>query len=158
MSLYSDPVWMQERQEAFLLAYEQAMSAALDIVQANGKLGRNDFRALPDMFAHGRKTVADLLYMKIARLIGTEELDEALDIINYAAFYVALIYLETGEPPPVPEIDPEELIVAGITESGDLKALKTQVFDKGDLINVSDTDPADPESDDGGGTSGPSSS
>ena len=85
----------RERHEQFMRLYKLQLFNAEQLVSTKAQLGRNNFVGLPDMFPHAEQSCVDIVYMKSARISNTDDLktirEELVDIINYAAFGLALI-------------------------------------------------------------------
>ena len=95
--------------EEFLARYQAALDHAEKIVHDHDLRGENLVMPLPSTFPHGPPDLTFMLFNKICRVLGYEEngkLDlvksEAYDIINYAAFLVALLEEPKDEDLPHP--------------------------------------------------------
>ncbi len=83
-------------QEDFMKAYLQALEVSKDKVFEHSDDGENEAVSLPQMFPHGVQDLIYELYKKINRSLGYEKRgnhlkvqEEAVDILNYAAFLLA---------------------------------------------------------------------
>lgn len=85
----------QGETEAFLRMYEDVLSEAIEKVKERAAQGRNNIISLPRMFPRGTDDLTLQLYMKSSRIVGASDptvlREEAIDIINYASFLVAMI-------------------------------------------------------------------
>lgn len=86
-------------EEQFLDAYHKALSWAERRVDEQTEKGENAHTSIPDMFPHGFADLSFMIHTKAARLLGyeitehyAESVEEARDLINYAAFYIALYH------------------------------------------------------------------
>lgn len=89
---------MTDTRDLFFTHYEEALKRAEEIVSDHTSEGENKVVPIEKMFPHGAQDTLFLVYMKACRSIGYEEagsLDavrrEMYDIINYAAFTLALL-------------------------------------------------------------------
>lgn len=76
-------------------AYDAVMAEARLIVVDRDNKGRNDIVPFLDSFPHGHQDISFELKRRVDRILGAERrmetevlLADALDLINYAAFYV----------------------------------------------------------------------
>lgn len=87
--------------DRLLKRYPSVLEEAAALIQA--REDRNRFLSLENMFPHGPQDLTFVVWMKAARILGLEAAgrlkevrEEALDVLNYAAFLVGLIDLRSG--------------------------------------------------------------
>lgn len=94
----------EELQAHFIQEYNYVMEQARKIVSSREQ-SRNAEFSIPEMFPYGLPNVASYVFMKCQRAMGDLRMDpsgshsaeEMLDIINYAAFFVALVRVMEGK-------------------------------------------------------------
>ena len=87
-----------------LSRYLEALGKACDIVLERDSQGENESTPIEKSFLNGTPDLFSLIYLKIVRVNGRYKrgdresiIEELLDIINYAAFAVAMIGEEAGQ-------------------------------------------------------------
>lgn len=90
--------------KSFDEAYREALSEAAAVVAAHSVDGENDVVPIEQVFPHGDQDIMFMVYMKACRAIGYQKAgnakkvrDEAVDMINYAAFLIAWYTLHPDE-------------------------------------------------------------
>jgi len=84
--------------------YRKVLDEAIRIVEDRNRKGRNSALGFYEGFPHGSQDVAFELHRRVARILGNEKVsgkgwvrrEDALDLVNYAAFYVMLLDREEG--------------------------------------------------------------
>ena len=78
--------------------YDSVLGEAMKIVANRNQQGRNLAVEFYDGFPHGHADVSFELWRRVARILGAEKAEkldtaraDALDLLNYAAFYVMLL-------------------------------------------------------------------
>ena len=78
--------------------YDSVLGEAMRIVVDRNQQGRNLAIEFYDGFPHGHADVSFELWRRVARILGAEKAEkldtaraDALDLLNYAAFYVMLL-------------------------------------------------------------------
>lgn len=90
----------------FLERFHEALEEARSEVDRHTEDGENEVVSLPEMFPHGTTDITFMLFTKICRILGYERAnnfdkvrDEAVDIINYAAFLIAYLDITNSKEP-----------------------------------------------------------
>lgn len=94
-------------------AYEHVLEDAIKVVQDRDAAGRNAFMPFYEQFVHGSKDVSFELHRRATRIVGAErQVDagymtadeayrlkrgDAVDMLNYAAFYLMVLDREQAE-------------------------------------------------------------
>ena len=93
--------------------YAQVTNQAAAIIRERDSKGRNAEVGFYDGFPHGHTDISFELWRRVARILGAEKgahMDvaaaDALDLLNYAAFYVMLLDRENGYSIPAEPIAP----------------------------------------------------
>jgi len=84
--------------------YSRVMTEAVDIVKDRNAKGRNSVISFYAGFPHGSQDVSFELQRRVNRILGNEAVlgkaavrrEDAIDLINYAAFYVMLLDREAS--------------------------------------------------------------
>jgi len=93
---------LQKQNERFISDVLAVLKSVAETVQEKTSYGYDQFVPLPYTYVHGLQDLSYLLYEKICRILGMERVgspkvdylvqrEEALDIVAYGAFYVALL-------------------------------------------------------------------
>lgn len=103
-----------------LAEYEAVSAEAKAICLDRDEKGRNDDTPFWAGWPHGHQDISFEMKRRVARILGAEHRgrleiarEDALDLLNYAAFYVMLLDRQQGQPSPYSDHSPKISIPPG---------------------------------------------